>query len=147
MTTYKEVHTPLWVDRIVEYDRQLPDDWVCDITALRADRPHPGPSRAAVAEFLRRPETVVVVAVEGTSTVVGYLIADDNSSEYGGHRGRWMGADNPEVIQGLFDAVCDSHGWVWGRITNPKIQEAIRGFGCVPRRDDSQIFTYKRAGP
>lgn len=141
--TFQEVHTPLWIDRILAYDATIPDEWVCDITALRVDEPHPAPSAEALGEFLSRDRSLVVVAAEA-SEVLGYVIADDDAAYKGGCRGRWVGTTSAAVLQGLLDVLCDRYGWVWGRITNPVLQEAMVSFGCVTERFDPLIYTYRK---
>jgi hypothetical protein len=141
----KEVHTPLWIERIGQFDDQLEPGWICDVAAVRASN-QAGPRREAVKLYLRRRQTTVVVAMDGNK-IVGYLIGDDDEGGRGGCRGRYMGVgpDRPaEVMQAMFDYLSDIYGWIWGRITNPLVQAEILKFGCQPLPDDPTVFTYRK---
>jgi hypothetical protein len=141
----KEVHTPLWIERIAAFDADIPSTWVCDITAV-FNRRQAGPRRDAIKLYLRRRQTTVVVALDGNE-IVGYLIGDDDEEGRGGCRGRYMGVSpdrSAEIMQAMFDHLSDVYGWIWGRITNPVIQRELVAFGCEPVSDDPTVFTYRK---
>jgi len=143
---FREVHTPLWEDRIVAFDERMARAWICDVAAVGAGYGHV--RREAIREFLRRPESTVVVALRDRTEVVGYVVGDELDN--GGCRGRWLGAwpqpglDVSAVLQGLLDTICDRYGWMNGRITNPILHAALVGFGCVPTPDDPTLLTYRK---
>lgn len=139
---FQVVDTREWVERIVAFDAVLDARWICDVLAVHAgNRPHP--RSEAVALHLSRDRSTVVVAIEDDD-LVGYIIGDDDKNGRGGCRGRWISAESPAAIQGLIEVLVERYGWVWGRITNPLIADALVGFGCVSLREDPTIFTYGR---
>lgn len=141
----KEVHTPLWINRIGVFDDQLDPRWICDVYAVRAGN-QAGPRRQAIKLYLRRRQTTVVVALEDNE-IVGYLIGDDDEEGRGGCRGRYMGVGPDraaEVMQAMFDHLCDVYGWIWGRITNPLVAAELHKFGCQSWPDEPTVFTYRK---
>jgi hypothetical protein len=141
----KEVHTPLWIDRISKFDDQLEPDWICDVAAVSAGN-EAGPRREAIKLYLRRRQTTVVVAMD-RNEIVGYLIGDDDEDGRGGCRGRYMGVGPDraaEVMQAMFDHLSDVYGWIWGRITNPLVQAELTKFGCQSVPGDPTVFTYRK---
>lgn len=143
---FKEVHTKLWHDRIMEFVDTVHPTWECNVGA--------SPQMMHVSEdglkaFLERERSTVVVAIDGTK-VIGYVIGDDDKSGRGGCRGRWVGVFPQKgypadvVLKGLLDVLCDKYGWVWGNIHNPLIQNTMFSFGCVTEPNEPTIFVYRR---
>lgn len=140
MTAFSEVTDLSWVDQIAAVDEQVPDEWVCNTDALMSPDGQRAPSAEALREFLSRDRSTVVIATEGDD-VVGYVIAD-RANDDDGCRGRWVGTTDADVLEGLLDVLVARHGWVYGRITNKQIQEAMLTFGCVRDAEDPEIFRY-----
>jgi hypothetical protein len=139
---YQEALSADWGPLILAFDRALASDWVCDQPAQASER-DAGPTEQALEIYLRRPRSAVVLALDGSNEIVGYIIVDDDSGGRGGARGRFMGVTDPVIMQGLFDFVADRYGWVWGRITNPTIAVELPKFGCKPM-ENPDLYSYRR---
>jgi hypothetical protein len=144
---FVEVDDPTWIPKMARLEDGQDKQWICDFAALRANRARNLGVEAAT-EFLARPRSTVVAAVDD-GELVAYVVGDDDVDGRGGCRGRWVtiqpvdGYETHEILRGLLDVLADRYGWVWGRITNPLLQEVCDRIGDE-QGPDPTVFTYKK---